>query len=199
MTTKFTLEQTGKAPAIPTAEVLLGPPVRRLADQVMLGGVNHLSVVAPVDRGGLRNSMQPNVTLTRVDAAGPLPASVTWGTNLGYAVALNDGKRRGPGKPPPVAEIERWIKRRGIAPTRTAKTGRKTKDPRGARAMAFAIARKIAKEGTTTGPAYVGGPNKDKATKGWFDGLGAVVLADVDRRMGQLAAAIQEQWNALTR
>lgn len=199
MTTKFTLEQTGKAPAIPTAEVLLGPPVRRFADAVMLGGVNHLNVIAPVDRGGLRNSLQPNVTLTRVDAAGPLPESVTWGTNLGYAGALNDGKRRGPGKPPPVAEIERWIKRRGIAPTRTAKTGRKTKDPRGTRSMAFAIARKIAKEGPKGGPAYVAGSRKDQATKGWFDGLGAIVAADVDRRMGALAAAIEERWNALTR
>lgn len=199
MTTTIRFDLEGRAPVIPTADALLGPPVRRFADAVMLGGVNHLNTVAPVDRGGLRNTLQPNVTLTRVDGAGTLPDSVTWGTNLGYAGALSDGKRRGPGKPPPVAEIERWIKRRGISPTKTAKSGRVTRDKRGTRSMAFAIARSIAKQGTTTGPKYVAGAHKDKATAGWFDGLGAVVLADIDRRIGVLAGAIQEQWNALTR
>lgn len=198
MTTTITLEVVG-AVRIPTADELLGPPARRYADAVMLAGVNHLSTVAPVDRGGLRNSLQPGVTLTRVDAAGALPTAVTWGTNLGYGDALNEGKRRGPGKAPPVAEIERWIKRRGIAPTRTAKTGRVTKDRRGTRSMAFAIARKIAKEGTSTGPAYVGGPKKDAETRGWFEGLRAFVAADAERRIADLARDIQERWNALTR
>lgn len=190
---------TATAPRIPTAEELLGPPVRRFADQVMLGGVNHLNAVVPVDRGGIRNSLQPNVTLTRVDQSGALPSGVQWGAPGVAAAATNEGKRRGPGKAPPVAEIERWIKRRGIAPKKTAKSGRVTRDRKGTLSMAFAIARKIAREGTTTGPNIVSGPNADKPTKGWFDGLRPVVSADVDRRLASLAGAIQERWNALTR
>jgi len=196
MTTRITLVLDGRPPKVPTPEQLLGAPVRRFADQVMLDGTNHLSVTAPVDRGGLRNSLQPNVTLTRVDAAGGVPTSVTWGTNLGYAKALDEGKRRGPGKPPPPAAIERWIKRRGIAPTKTATTGRVTRDKRGTLSMAFAIARKIAREGTTTGPAYVAGPNKDRLTKGWFEALAPVVSAAAERRLPSLARRIKEAWDA---
>lgn len=197
MTTRITIELVGKPPRVPTAEALLGKPVQRFAAAVMLDGVNHLNTVVPIDRGDTRNSLQPNVTLTRVDG-GALPTSVTWGTNRVAAGATNSGERRGPGKPPPVREIERWIKRRGISPTKTAKTGRVTRDPKGALSMAFAIARKIAKEGPKGGPAYVAGPNKDKATQGWFDGLRPVVEASVERRKGALVASIQEAWRALT-
>lgn len=195
MATRVTLDLTGRPPRIPTAEALLGAPARRFAESVMLDGVNHLASVVPIDRGALRSSLQPGVGLTRVDG-GALPAGVTWGTNLPYAGALDEGKRRGPGKAPPVAEIERWIKRRGISPTKTAKSGRVTRDRRGARAMAFAIARKIAREGTTTGPAYVAGPNKDKDTKGWFASLGPAVVASIEARRAALGRAVQEVWRA---
>lgn len=196
MATRVTLDLAGRPPRIPTAEVLFGVPAGRFANAVMLDGVNHLSGVVPIDRGTLRASLQPGVSATRVEG-GALATGVTWGTSLPYAGALEEGKRRGPGKAPPVAAIERWIKRRGISPTKTAKTGRVTRDNKGARSMAFAIARKIAREGTTTGPAYVAGPNKDRQTQGWFESLGPAVVASIEARKAALGRAVQEAWRAI--
>lgn len=171
-------------------------PARRSAQRLLLVGVNHLNTVVPVDRGQLRNSLQPDVTLTRVEG-GAIPEGVTWGTNLRYGDALQDGKRRGPGAAPPVAAIERWIRRKKIVPKSPTGSGkRRRSQAQMVRSMAFAISRKIGQEGPATGPAYVSGPQAAKSTAGWFDTLAPVIERAMDAEVTRLAGEIEGAWHA---
>lgn len=65
---------------------------------------------------------------------------VTQGANSIKAIGASYLEGRAPGgQMPPVADIERWVKARGITPI---------KDEMSTSSLAFIIARKIAKEGT---------------------------------------------------
>ncbi len=194
MASSFRLDLVGSL-RLPTERELLAP-VRPAAQRLLLTGVNHLNTVVPVDRGQLRNSLQPNVTLTRVQGS-DIPTAITWGTNLPYGDALAEGKRRGPGGVPPVAAIERWIRRKKIVPQAPVTKGkRRPCQAKLVRGMAIAIAKKIGKEGTATGPAYVSGPHASKSTAGWFDTLEPVLERALDAELARLGASIQGAWHA---
>lgn len=194
MASFFRLDQVGSF-KLPDERALLAP-VRPTAQRLLIAGVGHLNTVVPVDKGQLRNSLQPDVTLTRVEG-GDIPTAITWGTNLPYGGALAEGQRRGPGSAPPVAAIERWIRRKKIAPDApVSKSKRRPSQAKLIRSLAFAIARKIAKEGTSTGPAYVSGPNAANATAGWFDTLEPVLERALDTELDRLGSQIEGVWNA---
>lgn len=194
MSTRFTLAFSG-AQALPPLGTLLAP-VRQTADRLLVLGVNHLSTVVPVDRGQLRNSLQPNVGLTKVEPGGPdgLPGGVTWGTKAPGGIT-NAGERRGPGKASPVTSIERWIRRRGLQPkplppTKSGRPRKRQNQAAAIRAFAFAISKSHAQRGQATGPSYVSGPHASSATAGWFDTLGPVIEAALDAEIGRLGDAI---------
>lgn len=83
----------------------------------------------PVDRGTYRRS-------THVE---DLQNGVVMFNRAPYAGVLEEGRR--PGRAPPVRALEGWILRKGI-----------TNDRKEAKAMAFAIARKMAKQGWPFAP-----------------------------------------------
>lgn len=195
MASSLRLEVVGSV-KLPDERALLAP-VRQSAQRLLFVGVNHLNTVVPVDRGQLKNSLQPNVTLTRVEG-GATPTGITWGTNLVYDGYLNEGKRRGPGGASPVAAIERWIRRKKIVPRPPVTKGKSKRRPSQAaliRGMAFAVAKKHAQEGTATGPAYVSGPHASKSTAGWFDTLEPVIERALEAETLRLGGAIGGVWN----
>lgn len=193
MASAFRLDLVGSV-KLPDERTLLAP-VRPSAQRLLVTGINHLNTVVPVDKGQLRNSLQPDLTLTRVEG-GDIPTGITWGTNLAYGDSLDRGSRRGPGSAPPVAAIERWIRRKKIVPDAPVTKGkRRPSQAKLIRGMAFAIARKIAKEGTSTGPAYVAGPNAPNSTAGWFDTLTPVMERALDAELPRLGSQIAGVWN----
>ena len=159
----------------------------RHGTRVMLDGVNYLNQKAPVDSGGLLASLQPGAGTTQVNVVGGLAESVTWGSNRPHAGMLDEGARRGPGRRPPAAAIERWLTRKKIA------TGKQAKG------MAFAIAKVIGEKGTQTGPSYVLGRNKGSETKGWFSGLIEIVEQSASRHAETCAREIKAAYDALAR
>lgn len=90
-----------------------------------------------VDRGRLRNSV------THETDSGGLRGRA--GTNAKYGPPVEFG--RGPGKRPPLKEIEGWVRRKGLA--KGAKKGQKRRMERG---IAFLIARHIGRHGIKAAP-----------------------------------------------
>lgn len=177
---------------LPTSEVLLGVPTRGFAKDLVNTGVGHLNLVTPIDKGRLRGSLQEGATLTRI--VGDPVTEVVFGTNLPYARMLNEGATRGPGKAPPVAEIERWIERRKISPTKT-RGKKQVRDNNAKRSMAFAIARKIARQGVTPPTRYVAGRRQDESVRGWFDSLRDKLEQEMQALTDKLADGIAKAWS----
>ena len=140
-----------KSPLRINARDILEEPMRAYMKDVTDEGLKYLDTVVPVDSGKLRDSFHEGGGVTRITGEFPTLTAVI-GSALPHAGMLEAGGRRGPGKPPPVRNIQRWLARRGM-------------DTR----IAFAIAQGIAKRGTVTGPNYVAGENADTAIKGYFD------------------------------
>lgn len=200
MSTTFSLTVVNPRP-LPSLGALLAP-VRQMADRLLFLGANHLSTVVPVDRGTTRNSLQPNVDLTKVEPGGPegLPGAVSWGTKAPGGIT-NAGERRGPGRASPVANIERWIRRKGLAPkplppTKSGRPRKRQNQAAAIRSFAFAISKSHAQRGQATGPAYVSGPHASSPTAGWFDTLGPVIETALDAEIGRLGDAIVGGWNS---
>ncbi|MCB9177228.1 MAG: hypothetical protein H6648_08715 [Caldilineae bacterium] len=187
---------TGRREMPKAAEFLAGP-ANRLASEILFTGVNHLNAVVPVDKGTGRASLQPNVTLTRVEGS-PLPSRISFGSTLGYLASLNSGKRRGPGGRPPVAAIERWIERKGLAPTKK-RGSRRVRDKKARKAMAFAIATAIAEGGQKKPLEYVSGPNAGTKLKGWFDSLGPYLAGERGRLLAAFKADVIQEWKHVLR
>lgn len=130
---------------------ILEGPMRAYMKSALDEGLEFLDTVVPVDNGDLRDSFHEGGGVTRIAGEFPNMMAVI-GSALPHAGMLNAGARRGPGKAPPVKNIQRWLARRGM-------------DTR----IAFAIAQGIAKRGTVTGPNYVAGDNADTPIKGYLD------------------------------
>jgi hypothetical protein len=195
---RLTLDKPVQLPSL----AQLFAPVRASADRLLHTGVNHLNTVVPVDRGLTRNSLQAGVAMTKVEPGGPdgLPGAVTWGTKAPGGIS-NAGKRRGPGKASPVAEIERWIRRKGLAPkplppTKSGRPRKRQNQAAAIRSFAFAISQSHKQRGQATGPAYVAGPHASASTAGWFDTLGPVMESALDAELGRLGAAIVGGWSS---
>lgn len=86
----------------------------------------------PVDRGTYRRSFKVAKTESGVSIYNPLL----------YASVLEEGRRPG-GKMPPLDEITRWVIRKGLVKGR----GRGASRDKAARAIAYVIARGIARKG----------------------------------------------------
>ncbi len=186
-----------KVVRFPDQTTLLAGPSQRFANELMLTGVNHLNVVTPVDEGPGKASLQPNVTLTRVHGK-PLANKVTWGTVLGYLRSLNEGKLRGPGKPPPIAKMIRHIRRRGIdtKPRGGRKSRGKAKDEL---SLAVAMSKSIAKKGQQNARKYVSGPLKGKPLKGWFDTLKPAVEQELPRLLDEFKRDVIQEFDRAIR
>lgn len=104
--------------------------VRRSAVAIQAGAKKRVKV----DRGELRNSISIEVRSRASAGLSNDGASAAIGTNKPHGPAVEFGRRAGK-KMPPVEEIRAWARRKGI--------------PEDA---AFAIARKIAREGTPAAP-----------------------------------------------
>lgn len=130
---------------------VLEEPMRAYMEAVVDEGLKYVDMVVPVDSGELRESFHESGGVTRI--SGEFPRMVaTIGSAKPHAGMLDAGARRGPGKPPPIKNIQRWLARRGM-------------DTR----IAFAISQGIARRGTVTGPSYVEGDNANSPTQGYFD------------------------------
>lgn len=140
-----------KSPVRINARDVLEGPMRAYMEDVTREGLKFVDMIVPVDSGTLRESFHEGGGVTRV--SGEFPRMVaTIGSAKPHAGMLDAGGRRGPGKPPPIKNIQRWLARRGM-------------DTR----IAFAIAQGIARRGTVTGPDYVAGDHADTPIKGYFD------------------------------
>lgn len=149
---------------------LVAPAMRRFADDLMVQAHNVFITEMPRDTGMAANLAQPGAGTTKVEGS-PIPKRVVVGTSanrggVAYLGVLDySDKRRGAGGAPPVAAIERWLKRKGISATKRA--GQKRAPSR--RAFAFMIARSIARDGQTRAFKYVGTSRAGQETKGWMD------------------------------
>lgn len=168
-----------KVTSIPriNARAILEEPMRAYLDAVVVAGLSYLDTVVPVDSGAMRESFHEGGGVTGVSGSYPRMQAVI-GSPLPHAGMLNEGGRRGPGKPPPIRNIRRWLSRKGM-------------DTR----MAYGIARGIAKRGTVTGPDYVEGSNADKPIKGYLD-LTRVYVATAMAQgpMQRLVADTKSRW-----
>lgn len=140
-----------KGPSSINFRDVLEEPMRAYVADCVSEGLKFIDSVVPVDKGTLRESFHESGGITGISGEFPRITG-TIGTALPHGGMLNAGGRRGPGKPPPLKNIQRWLARRGM-------------DTR----IAFAIAQGIAKRGTVTGPNYVAGENADSPIKGYFD------------------------------
>lgn len=136
---------------LPTIEELVGEPLEQVAADLIETIDAELDRVTPRDKGDLRDSLKGEVV-----RSGGLPSGIEYQSDLPQGPILDSGELRGPGKAPPVDPIQRWVQRRGIASGKEA------------RSRAFAIAKKIAKEGAKGPLKRVGGALRDKETKGWW-------------------------------
>ena len=195
---RLTLDKAARVPSM----AQLFAPVRPSAARLLSLGVNHLNTVTPIDRGTTRDSLQAGVAMTKVEPGGPdgLPSAVVWGTQAPGGIS-NAGKRRGPGKASPIAEIERWIRRKGLTPkppppTKSGRPRKRQNQGAAIRAFAFAISQSHKQRGQATGPSYVAGPHASSPTAGWFDALGPVMESALDAELPRLGAAIVGGWNS---
>jgi hypothetical protein len=170
-----------KSKNIISADELFSEAQREAILGVVRAGEEYLELNTPVDRGGLRKSLTPEV-----DASGD-QISVTWATEHPGAQPLNLNARRKKGRRPPIREIERWVKRRGIQPQNSGST---QKD------VAWAIAKKIELEGVKGPLRRVEGPKADERTKGWFSGLSAALKPAMADARKEMTARIVRAWNA---
>lgn len=159
------------------ARAVLEEPMRAYLEAVKDAGLGILDTIVPVDSGALRESFHEGGGVTGITGDYPrMEARV--GTNRAHAGMLNAGGRRGPGKAPPVKNIQRWLSRKGL-------------DTR----MAYGIARAIAKRGTVTGPDYVAGSYADSPIKGYFDNAGIFMAAAMAQGpMQRLVADTRSRW-----
>ncbi len=140
-----------KAPLRINARDVLEGPMQAYMESAVVEGLKYLDTVVPVDSGKLRESFHEGGGVTRI--AGEFPnLTAVIGSALPHAGMLNAGARRGPGRPPTIKNIQRWLARRGM-------------DTR----IAFAISQGIARRGTVTGPSYVEGDNANSPTQGYLD------------------------------
>jgi len=109
-------------------------------------------ILAPINTGALRQSIT-----TVVDERPPFPLWVEVGPSVNYGRYVEFGRK--PGKMPPVSALEPWVR-----------TKLKPKNPR---AVAFLIARKIAREGVAAQPFLQPAFKKaEPAIKGILNRLG---------------------------
>lgn len=160
---------------------LLGEPSRTFGIGMLNDGMVYLNANVPIDRGTLRNDLQPNVGLTRVE--GDPVETITWGSRKEYGARLDKGEKGG--KKVNAQDLERWVKRRGLA------TGKRAKG------LAMAIASSISRQGPKNEPHYVAGPHKDEPTKGWFSRLEGAVNAALGPRRAKFEEDVTRRWEEI--
>lgn len=168
-----------KVTSIPriNARAILEEPMRAYLDAVVAAGLSYLDTVVPVDSGDTRESFHESGGVTSITGSYPRMQAVI-GTSRPYAGMLNAGGRRGPGKAPPVKNIQRWLSRKGM-------------DTR----MAYGIARKIAKKGTVTGPNYEEGSFAGLPVRGYFGMVEVYVESAMQQvPMQRFVADVKSRW-----
>ena len=117
----------------------MGDAIEKALHQSGLAVQGEAAILAPVNTGALRQSIT-----TVVDTRPPFPLWVTVGPTVGYGRYVEFGRK--PGKMPPISALEPWVRLK-----------LKAKNPR---AVAFLIARKIAREGIDPQPFMTPGAKK---------------------------------------
>ena len=117
----------------------MGDAVTKAMRQSGLAVQGEATILAPTNTGTLRKSIT-----TEVDQRPPFALWVEVGPTVNYGRYVEFGRK--PGKMPPVAALEPWVRQK-----------LKAQDPR---AVAFLIARKIAAEGVDPQPYMVPGAKK---------------------------------------
>ena len=98
---------TGLADAVNALDpAILATPARKLLERTGITVQGKARKKAPIDRGGLRDSITYQVDTSY------FPRYVEVGSNLEYARATELG--RPPGKMPPVDALEDWARRKGM-------------------------------------------------------------------------------------
>ena len=134
--------------AILSQDALLTKPLLHAYEAV--GGIVQANAKprVPVNIGLLRNSITWEIGTS--GAAGTFPAYVRVGTKIAYARPVHDGRAPG-SKMPPVDAIAQWVAQKKIL-NKNGKGKRKDANSKAVRAVAFAIAKSIAKKGIPAKP-----------------------------------------------
>ena len=124
MAAKFTMKNFKKWEKVLKDPKLIGEPLRRAFIRTVVFAEGKTKEGTPVDTGRARNSYAHKVDRS------PIPRWATWGSNLSYIRALEDGS-----KPhfPPLAALQPWAARHGFPPGNVG---------------AFLVARAISQRGT---------------------------------------------------
>ena len=131
--------------------------IRKALHQSGLAVQGEAAILAPVNTGALRQSIA-----TVVETRSPFPLQVTVGPTVKYGRYVEFGRK--PGKMPPVAALEPWVRL-------------KAKNPM---AVAYLIARKIAAEGVAAQPFLSPGAKK--------------AMPKVKTILSRLAADLKKSW-----
>lgn len=131
----------------------------------------------------LRGSIAGEVRYGETADRGVLVGGV--GTPVAYGEVVEHGRKPG-GKMPPIDALELWVRRRMWIDGGEA--GRRRPTVQQARGIAFAIARKIAREGTEGAHMFEEAlrENEDKVRSIW-DRVGMNIVLDYGRGAGELS------------
>ena len=138
---------------------LIGVPIRRGLLRSAIHAVGETKKRTPVDTGRLRNSMNNDI-----DSA-PIPRFATFGTDLSYALAVEEGSRP---HFPPMSALQPWAVRHGFPP---------------GKAGAFLVGRAIAQRGTKAHHMVRDGLD---ATKKFFRQQMLLAARDIEREFRRI-------------
>ena len=137
----------------------MGDAVTKAMRQSGLAIQGEAAILAPVNTGALRQSIT-----TETDKRSPFPLWVTIGPTVNYGRYVEFGRKAG--KMPPVSALEPWV--------------RLKLKPKNPMAVAFVIARKIAREGVKAQPYMAPGAKK--------------AMPKVKTIISRLAADLKKSW-----